>query len=97
MMVLRNKEDTVNKHITLHMVEIQYLMDTPVFDEYIAQIDTEVQDQIVEFPCGKNQVEFRTSLWVLTMVQKKPLSRFQTIIGNQLGRMIHYIGVTQVW
>lgn len=28
MKVLQNREDKVNKHIALHMVEIQYLVDT---------------------------------------------------------------------
>ena len=58
MMVLRNKEDMVNKHIAFHMVAIKHLMDTQVFVDQIAQLDIDIQDQTVEFPLEKNQVKF---------------------------------------
>ena len=48
MMVLQNREDKVTKHIALHMVVIQYLVDTQVFVDWIAQLDIDMQDQTIE-------------------------------------------------
>ena len=68
MAVPQNKEDMVNKHIALHMVAIQYLMDIWVFVDQITQISTNMQDQTIELPLEKNQVKLWLRTWVMTMV-----------------------------
>ena len=68
MVVPRNKEDMVNKHMALNMVAIQYLVDTYVFVDQIIHLDTDMRDQTIEFALEKNQVEFQLRTWVMTMV-----------------------------